>query len=146
MFKFLYIMSYKIKIYTSNNKNDQLQYNDLTIDEKTIIPNKLLNDNITSIILLKKTLIINKYKKIHTNSLEFFYNKEISEDEFKLFIKNMKNNNLKAICKKTTIKFINTITNDIIYNYIFDNIIKIENKNNEKRKENRSFYKTYQLF
>ena len=94
-------MPYKIKIYTSNNGKDQLVYNDLRIDKLTKINKELINDDIKSIIFLEKILRINR--NIYTTSLEFLYDNKISEDEFILFIKNLKKNNFKVLCEKTKI-------------------------------------------
>jgi hypothetical protein len=139
-------MSYKIKIYTSNNKNDQLVYNDSKINNLTKINKELINDDILFIVFLEKSLIKNENKRIHTTSLEFIYDKKISEEDFKIFIKNLKTNNFKVLCKNTKIQFIDNKTNEVIYNYIFDNIKQIPIQERIVKMKNKSFYKSHVLF
>jgi len=139
-------MSYKIKIYTSNNKNDQLVYNDSKINNLTKINKELINDDILFIVFLEKSLIKNENKRIHTTSLEFIYDKKISEEDFKIFIKNLKTNNFKVLCKNTKIQFIDNKTNQVIYNYIFDSIKQIPIQERIVKMKNKSFYKSHVLF
>jgi hypothetical protein len=139
-------MSYKIKIYTSNNKNDQLVYNDSKINNLTKINKELINDDILFIVFLEKSLIKNENKRIHTTSLEFIYDKKISEEDFKIFIKNLKTNNFKVLCKNTKIQFIDNKTNEVIYNYIFDSIKQTPIQERIVKMKNKSFYKSHVLF
>jgi hypothetical protein len=139
-------MSYKIKIYTSNNKIDQLVYNDSKINNLTKINKELINDDILFIVFLEKSLIKNENKRIHTTSLEFIYDKKISEEDFKIFIKNLKTNNFKVLCKNTKIQFIDNKTNEVIYNYIFDSIKQIPIQERIVKMKNKSFYKSHVLF
>ena len=139
-------MSYKIKIYTSNNKIDQLVYNDSKINNLTKINKELINDDILFIVFLEKSLIKNENKRIHTTSLEFIYDKKISEEDFKIFIKNLKTNNFKVLCKNTKIQFIDNKTNEVIYNYIFDCIKQMPIQERIVKMKNKSFYKSHVLF
>ena len=95
-------MSYKIKISCTskkelcynNNKiskpNSEKDYDKLKYELKQLVNN---HNNITSSLILYK-----KFENFTTKTLEFLCNKEITEDDFKDFIKNMHDIGFISVC------------------------------------------------
>jgi hypothetical protein len=138
-----YKINYKIKIRCTTE--DELCYNNKKISNKNYNkPNfeELMNkiDYIETALILYKN-----FKKFTTKSLEFMCKREISEDEFKTFIKDMKDIGFKSNNDNTIklIKINDNKPNELTYKF------QLETKEpNEEYiyKKNNSTYSTQYLY
>jgi len=135
--------NYKIKI--SCTSKDELCYNNKKISIKNY--NKLKLEEFINKNDIYKLLIL--HKKINssnftTKTLEFLCNfdKEMSEDDFQLFIKYMIDIGFNSK-HNTIIQFIDNKRNEPIYTYNFQTITKTNNKN---KMPNNSTYSTQILY
>ena len=95
--------------------------------------------------ITKSLLLTKKLNNITTYTLEFLCKEQISEDQFKIFIKNMKFVGFRST--KNIIKFINNNNpHDPVFNYDFDSIMPRDMKRNNKKQKNRSTYFTHSLY
>jgi hypothetical protein len=160
-------MSYKIKIsctkkeelcYNNNKiskpnskKKSEKDYDKLKYELKQLVNN--YNYINSSLILYKK------FETFTTKTLEFLCNKEITEDDFKYFIKNMHDIGFFSgyNTKITFVKldkpnnesankhFLRLIKKPIL-TYLFQSITKIEEEEEKKRRRNNSTYHTQILY
>ena len=157
-------MSYKIKISCTSKK--ELCYNNNKISKpnskkksekdydklKQLVNN---HNNITSSLILYK-----KFENFTTKTLEFLCNKEITEDDFKDFIKNMHDIGFISVCN-TKITFVKLdkpnnesgnkrvirLIKKPILTYLFQSITKIEEEEEKEiRRKNNSTYHTQILY
>ena len=112
------------------------------------------HNNITSSLILYK-----KFENFTTKTLEFLCNKEITEDDFKDFIKNMHDIGFISVCN-TKITFVKLdkpnnesankrvirLIKKPILTYLFQSITKIEEEEEKKRRRNNSTYHTQILY
>jgi TATA-box binding protein (TBP) (component of TFIID and TFIIIB) len=137
--------NYKIKIGCTSE--DKLCYNNKKISNKNYNkPNfeELMNkiDYIETALILYKN-----FKKFTTKSLEFMCKREISEDEFKTFIKDMKDIGFKSNNDNTIklIKINDNKPNELILTYKFQ--LETKEPNEEYiYKKNKSTYSTQFLY
>jgi hypothetical protein len=134
---------YKIKIECTSE--DKLCYNNKKISNKNYNkPN--FEELMNKIDYIETALILYKhFKKFTTKSLEFMCKREISEDEFKTFIKYIKNIGFKSN-NDNTIKLIKiNKPNELILTYKFQ--LETKEPNEEYIfKKNKSTYSTQFLY
>ena len=116
--------------YCGKNIKRNLIYNE--IDQGVIFSN--IKDS-----YIDKILIVHKsYKKQTSKTLEFFTFSLLSESDFTRFIYTLHLNGFQSDSANTSIQFIDTKTNQVIYNYSFNEIQEvpipeiIRKKNNSK--------------
>lgn len=135
----IYQHMYKIKINCTSE--DQLPFENLKINKQMSqqLLSKLQLDNVESIILLHKT----NCNSFVSKTLEFICNKEINEEQFIAFIRNMQRAGFvsKTNCK---IQFIDNVGN-IIFNYRFNTCLPALLKM-KKRQKNKSRYSLQFLY
>jgi hypothetical protein len=143
-----YKINYKIKIGCTSE--DELCYNNKKISNKNYNrPNfeELMNkiDYIETALILYKQILYKHFKKFTTKSLEFMCKREISEDEFKTFIKDMKDIGFKSN-NYNIIKLIKiNKPNKLILTYNFQ--LETKEPNEEYIfKKNKSTYSTQFLY
>lgn len=134
---------YKIKI--SCTHEEELNYKKEKCTKKIILDDefKLLMENNKYI---EKGLFLHKtQEKFTTKTLEFLCNSEISEKDFKTFIKNMKDIGFSSKNNKP-ISFINVDNHhNPIYSWYFESLENCKKKK-KKKKKNGSCYATELLY
>ena len=133
---------FKIKIQCTHNW--QLNYCGKNIKRKLIyneIDRGVIFSNIKDSYIDKILIVQKSYKKTTSKTLEFFTFSLLSESDFTRFIYTLHLNGFQSDSVNTLIQFIDTTTNEVIYNYSFNEIQEVPIPE-IIRKKNKSKYNT----
>lgn len=133
---------FKMKIQCTHNS--QLNYCGKNIKRKLIyneIDRGIIFSNIKDSYIDKILIVHKSYKKTTSKTLEFFTFSLLSESDFTRFIYTLHLNGFQSDTANTSIQFIDTKTNQVIYNYSFNEIQEVPIPE-IIRKKNKSKYNT----